>query len=228
MPSLKPKKPQPAVAEQPAPAIDQTKSTETPAAAVAEQPADFSQAHSAASAGNGTHPAETPGSESYSPEDELQLRENPKVEQDIREFKEAHPREVEYFKTLVYKHPERAINFHFYQKQKLHVADTKAAMRQMPQAQAIYDKMAPESRQRIDERVAQANKYNHTKRFVASVFGELNRQSMVNNRRMMTSPIHKADLGAARPDLGGPTPGAPSVAAPPPTPSAPSTRMSVA
>ena len=32
-------------------------------------------------------------------------------------------------------------------------ADTKAAMRQMPQAQAIYDKMSPESRQRVDERV---------------------------------------------------------------------------
>jgi hypothetical protein len=220
MPSLKPKKLQPAVAEQLAPAIDQPNPTET-SAAVAEQPADLSQAHSAASAGNGSHPAENPGSDSYSPDDELQLRENPKVEQDIREFKEAHPREVEYFKTLVYKHPERAINFHFYQKQKLHVADTKAAMRQMPQAQTIYDKMSPDSRQRVDERVAQANKYNHTKRFVTSVFGELNRQSMANNRRMMTAPITKADLAAAKPD-------APSVAAPPPAPSTPSSRMSVA
>jgi hypothetical protein len=228
MPGLKPKKPQPAVAEQPAPAIDQPKPTETPAAAVAEQPAEFSPAHSAASAGNGSHPAENPGSDSYSPEDELQLRENPRVEQDIREFKEAHPREVEYFKTLVYKHPERAINFHFHQKQKMHVADTRAAMRQMLQAHAIYDKMSPESRQRIDERMANVNRYSHTKRFVASVFSELNRQSMADNRRKMTAPITKADLGAARPDMGGPTPDAPSVAAPPPAPSAPSTRMSVA
>mgnify|MGYP001570871769 CR=1 FL=1 len=151
-------------------------------------------------------------------EEEMQLRTNPEVEKKIAEYKEANPRETEYFTKLVQQNPERAVNFHFLQKQRQHEADTKAAMRQMPQAQAIYDKMSPESQERVQERLENVNKYNHTKRFVTAVFGELNRQSMAQNRRMMTAPITKADL-AAKP--GATTPDAP-------TPSAPPVRQSVA
>lgn len=153
-------------------------------------------------------------------EEEFTLRTNPEVEKKIAEYKEAHPREVEYFTKLVQQHPERAVNFHFLQKQRQHEIDTKAAMRQMPQAQAIYDKMTPASQERVAERLASVNKYNHTKRFVAAVFGELNRKSMAENRRMMTAPITKADLAAGKTGAGAPEPGV----EPPP----PGAKMSVA
>ena len=150
-------------------------------------------------------------------EEEMQLRTNPEVEKKIAEYKEANPRETEYFTKLVQQNPERAVNFHFLQKQRQHEADTKAAMRQMPQAQAIYDKMSPDSQQRVQERLEHVNKYNHTKRFVTAVFSELNRQSMAQNRRMMSTPITKADLAAK--------PAGPAEA---PAPSAPAPRHSVA
>ena len=151
-------------------------------------------------------------------EEEMQLRTNPEVEKKIAEYKEANPRETEYFTKLVQQNPERAVNFHFLQKQRQHEADTKAAMRQMPQAQAIYDKMSPDSQERVQERLENVNKYNHTKRFVTAVFGELNRQSMAQNRRMMSTPITKADLAART--------GPPESEAP--GPSAPAPRHSVA
>ena len=151
-------------------------------------------------------------------EEEMQLRTNPEVEKKIAEYKEANPRETEYFTKLVQQNPERAVNFHFLQKQRQHEADTKAAMRQMPQAQAIYGKMSSQWQERVQERLENLNKYNHTKRFVTAVCGEINRPSMAQNRRMMTAPITKADL-AAKP--GATTPDAP-------TPSAPPVRQSVA
>lgn len=141
-------------------------------------------------------------------EEEMQFRSNPEVEKKIADYKAAHPREVEYFTKLVTQNPERAVNYHLLQKQRQHEIDTKAAMRQMPQAQAIFDKMTPESRERVTERLENVNKYNHTKRFVAAVFGELNRKSMAENRRMMTAPITKVDLAAAKAANGAAAPGA--------------------
>lgn len=193
MPSLKPKKPQPAAAEPPAPFEG----------GVEEQSMSVA--------------AETAGKHGVAPEtqveEEMQFRTNPEVEKKIADYKEAHSREAEYFTKLVNQHPERAVNYHLLQKQRQHEIDTKAAMRQMPQAQSIYDKMTPDSRERVKERLEDVNKYNHTKRFVAAVFGELNRKSMAENRRMMTAPITKADLAGAKPD-------APSPGGEPPTPAA--------
>ncbi len=199
MPSLKPRKPQPPAAEQPAPSEGR----------VEEQSMSIGQE---AAGKNGT----AAGAEAETHiEEEMQFRTNPEVEKKIADYKEAHPREVEYFTKLVSQHPERAVNYHLLQKQRQHEIDTKAAMRQMPHAQAIYDKMTPESRERVKERLENVNKYNHTKRFVAAVFGELNRKSMAENRRMMTAPITKVDLAGAKTGAGAPAPGAE-----PPAPSA--------
>jgi hypothetical protein len=206
MPSLKPRKPQPPAAEPSAPSEGR----------VEEQSMSAGQE----SAGqNGTAAGAEPETHV---EEEMQFRTNPEVEKKIADYKEAHPREVEYFTKLVNQHPERAVNYHLLQKQRQHEIDTKAAMRQMPQAQAIYDKMTPESRERVAERLAEVNKYNHTKRFVAAVFGELNRKSMAENRRMMTAPITKVDLAGAKAGAGAPAPGAE-----PPAPRAASSGMSV-
>lgn len=201
MPSLKPRKPQPPAAEPSAPSEGR----------VEEQSMSAGQNGTAAGAEPETHV-----------EEEMQFRTNPEVEKKIADYKEAHPREVEYFTKLVNQHPERAVNYHLLQKQRQHEIDTKAAMRQMPQAQAIYDKMTPESRERVTERLAEVNKYNHTKRFVAAVFGELNRKSMAENRRMMTAPITKVDLAGGKAGAGAPAQGAE-----PPAPRAASAGMSV-
>lgn len=206
MPSLKPKKPQPPAAEQSAPSEGRV---EEQSMSVGQQAAGQS--------------ATAPGAEPETHvEEEMQFRTNPEVEKKIADYKEAHPREVEYFTKLVNQHPDRAINYHLLQKQRQHEIDTKAAMRQMPQAQAIYEKMTPESRERVKERLEDVNKYNHTKRFVAAVFGELNRKSMAENRRMMTAPITKVDLAGAKSTNGAAAPGAE-----PPQPGAASARMSV-
>lgn len=195
MPGLKPKKLQPAEEAPPAePPAEGTSTVEEHAMSVAPE---------AGATGNAAG-AESPADE------ELQLRTNPEVEKKIADFKAAHPRDVEYFTKLVQQQPERAINYHFLQRQRQHENDTKAAMRQMPQAQAIYDKMSPDSQQRVQERLEHVNKYNHTKRFVAAVYGELNRSSAANNRRLLTTPITKAELAAGKVGAGAETPPAAS------------------
>ncbi|MDP3069630.1 MAG: hypothetical protein Q8N18_05045 [Opitutaceae bacterium] len=192
MPSLKPRKPQPSAAEQPAPSEGR----------VEEQSMSVGQETAGK---NGTAPGAEPETQV---EEEMQFRTNPEVEKKIADYKEAHPREAEYFTKLVQQHPERAVNFHLLQKQRQHEIDTKAAMRQLPQAETIYAKMTPDSQERVKTRLESVNPYNHTKRFVAAVFGELNRKSMAENRRMMTAPITKVDLAAAKVGSGALAPGA--------------------
>ncbi len=118
----------------------------------------------------------------------LQLKNNPDVERRLDEYKAAHPRDVEYFTRLVKEHPERAVNHHFLDKMQKHEMDTREAARQMPQAKSVYEKMAPASKQRVDEVLASVNPYNHTKRFVSAVKAEMDRVAFGENRRALRNP----------------------------------------
>lgn len=115
----------------------------------------------------------------------LELKSNPEVERRLAEYKAANPRDVDYFTRLVKEHPDRAVNFHFLDKLQKHEAETREAVRQFPQAKAIYEKMTEASRQRVDEVLASVNPYNHTKRFVAAVKAEMDRVAFGENRRAL-------------------------------------------
>lgn len=128
----------------------------------------------------------TPGAVADSP---MEFRSNPAIEKNIADYKKANPETVKYFTDLVAKHPERAVNYHFYREWQKHDRDTREAVKQMPQAKAIYDKMTPDSRQRVDAVLSEINPFNHTKRFVSAVFSEMNRQTMADNRRALRQPV---------------------------------------
>lgn len=181
MPSLKPKTPKPAESAAPAPEE-------------AHRAADTNPAQV-----NGEHPPEMDEDPDLAPAEEMELRVNPRIEKEIADYKAAYPRAVEYFTNLVKNHPDRAVNFHFREKQKQHAIDTKRAMRQMPQAQALYDKMSPESRARVDERLESASKYSHAKRFVWAVRREMNRTAASETNRMMNAPVTKIAPPAPEP-----------------------------
>lgn len=198
MPSLKPKNPKPAESAAPAP-----EEARHAAAATDTRPTQM----------NGEHPPEMDEDPDHSQEEEMELRVNPRIEKEIADYKAAYPRAVEYFTNLVKNHPERAVNFHFREKQKQHAIDTKRAMRQMPQAQALYEKMSPESRARVDERLESASKYSHAKRFVWAVRREMNRVAASETNRMMNAPVTKIAPPAPAPEPPRPenTPPAPRV-----------------
>lgn len=118
----------------------------------------------------------------------LELKTNPDVERRLNEYKSAHQRDVDYFSRLVKEHPDRAVSFHFLDKMQKHEAETREAARQLPQAKAIYDKMTPDSKQRIDDVLAKVNPYNQTKRFVAAVKTEMDRVAFGENRRALRGP----------------------------------------
>jgi hypothetical protein len=180
MPSLKPRHPKPAEPSAPKP------EEQKPARPAEHTAADTRPAHEPESLGQ--EPDDDPDT---SQDQEMEMRVNPRIEKEIADYKAAYPRAVEYFTKLVKEHPDRAVNFHFREKQKQHAIDTKRAMRQMPQAQALYEKMTPDSRARVDERLATANKYSHAKRFVWSVRRELNRASASETSRIMNMPVAK-------------------------------------
>lgn len=145
--------------------------------------------------GNGAQPPATAPQQAASPktvELPTEFRTNPAIEKNIADYKAANPQTVEYFKELVAKHPERAVNYHFYREWQKHDRDTREATKQMPQAKAIYDKMTPASKQRVDAVLADVNPYHHTKRFVSAVFGEMNRQTMADNRKALRTPAMAA------------------------------------
>jgi len=127
----------------------------------------------------------------------MEFRSNPVIERNIADYKKANPENVKYFTELVAKHPDRAVNFHFYREWQKHDRDTREAAKQLPQAKAIYEKMTPDSRQRVDAVLAEVNPYNQTKRFVGAVFSEMNRQTMADNRRTLRQPVP----GAAAPAM---------------------------
>ncbi len=188
MPELKRRQPKPAEHSAPKPEEKfpgpaQSAGEHTPAAAesVATRPVHEKE----------TSAPEVDDDPDLSHEQELELRVNPRIEKEIAEYKAAYPRSVEYFTRLVKEQPDRAVNFHFREKQKQHVADTRRAMRQMPRAQELYDQMTPESKARVDERLQTANKYSHTKRFVWSVRRELNRVAAAKNSQIMNTPVIK-------------------------------------
>lgn len=125
----------------------------------------------------------------------LELKSNPEVERRLTEYKAAFPRDVEYFTRLVKEHPDRAVNFHFLDRMQKHEAEMREATRQLPQAKAIYEKMAPASRQRVDEVLAKVNPYNHTKRFVAAVKSEMDRIAFGENRRALRGAVASPAAG---------------------------------
>ena len=67
-------------------------------------------------------------------------------------------------------------------------AGAREAMRQMPNAKSIYDKMTPASKERVDKVLADVDPYNHAKRFVAAVRKEMDRVSFGENRKALRSP----------------------------------------
>lgn len=125
----------------------------------------------------------------------LELKTNPDVERRLGEYKAAHPRDVEYFTRLVKEHPDRAVNHHFLDRMQRHEAETREATRQLPQAKSVYEKMAPASRQRVDEVLANVNPYNHTRRFVAAVKAEMDRIAFGENRRALRGPAPAMSAG---------------------------------
>lgn len=130
-----------------------------------------------------------PEDESGSPaEDTTEMRVNPHIEKEIAEYKAAYPRSVEYFTKLVKENPERAINFHFLEKQRQHAADTRRAMRQLPRVQELFKQMTPESQARVTERLQNATTYSYTKRFVWSVRRELNYLSAIKTTQLINAP----------------------------------------
>jgi hypothetical protein len=137
------------------------------------------------------NPDQAPGNGAQSPasdKEPLELKTNPEVERRLAEYKTANSRSVEYFTRLVREAPDRAVNFHFLDKMQQHEADTREAMRQMPNAKSIYHKMTPASKERVDKVLADVNPYNHAKRFVAAVRKEMNRVSFGENRKALRSP----------------------------------------
>ncbi|MFO1448244.1 MAG: hypothetical protein U1F61_08825 [Opitutaceae bacterium] len=141
--------------------------------------------------GNGAQPSATAPQQAAptrTMETPMEFRSNPVIEKNIADYKKANPETVKYFTDLVAKHPDRAVNYHFYREWQKHDRDTREAAKQLPQAKTIYDKMTPDSRQRVDAVLAEVNPYNHTKRFVGAVFGEMNRQNMADNRRALRTP----------------------------------------
>ncbi|MDP1581247.1 MAG: hypothetical protein Q8M02_13310 [Candidatus Didemnitutus sp.] len=126
----------------------------------------------------------------------LELKTNPEIEAKIAEYKAAHPKDVEYISRLVKEHPDRAVNHFFYKEWQRHDADTEAAKRQLPQAKAIYDKMTPESQQRVNDVLQKVNPYNQTKRFVAAVSREMDRVAIGQNRRALRSPANAPAMSA--------------------------------
>ncbi|MEN9402064.1 MAG: hypothetical protein RL091_767 [Verrucomicrobiota bacterium] len=150
---------------------------------------------------NGAQPPATAPQQAASPkpaaESPMEFRSNPLIEKNIADYKAANTETVKYFTELVTKHPDRAVNYHFYREWQKHDRDTREAAKQLPQAKSIYDKMTPDSRQRVDAVLSEVNPYNHTKRFVSAVFGEMNRQNMADNRRTLRQPVP----GAAAPAM---------------------------
>lgn len=143
--------------------------------------------------GNGAQPpAAAPAASTKMVELPMEFRTNPAIEKNIADYKAGNPETVKYFTELVAKHPDRAVNYHFYREWQKHDRDTREAAKQMPQAKAIYDKMTPASKQRVDSVLADVNPYHHTKRFVSAVFGEMNRQTMADNRRALRGPAMAA------------------------------------
>lgn len=214
MPGLKPRHPKPAEPSAPKPEEKPPGPSATQAAAPAHAPAESvatRPAHEPES-----HGPEVDDDSDTSHEEEMELRVNPRIEKEIADYKAAYPRSVEYFTRLVKENPDRAINFHFRDKQKQHKVDTQRAMRQMPQAQALYDQMSPDSKARVEQRLETANKYSHTKRFVWSVRREMNRAAAAKNSQMMNTPVIK--IAAESPAPGAPKP---EVAAAQPSPAAP-------
>ena len=145
---------------------------------------------------NGATPAAAAQPASTAANAPLEFRNDPRIDAGIAEYKKAHPRDTEYFTRLVKENPERAINFHFREKWERHVADTEAAAKQIPRAESIYNNMTPDSKARVDEALAKANPYNHTKGFVAAVNREMDRLAIGNNRRMMRTPVPGATAPA--------------------------------
>ncbi|MBL9219044.1 MAG: hypothetical protein JNG82_11185 [Opitutaceae bacterium] len=151
--------------------------------------------------GNGAQPPATVLQQAASPkpaaETPMEFRSNPVIEKNIADYKAANPETVKYFTDLVAKHPDRAVNYHFYREWQKHDRDTREAVKQLPQAKAIYEKMTPDSRHRVDAVLAEVNPFNHTKRFVGAVFSEMNRQGMADNRRALRAPGHAAPAMSA-------------------------------
>lgn len=203
MPSLKPRHPKPA-----------EPSALKPEEKVPGQPGERATADTQPAQEPESLGQETDDDPDPSQEQDMEMRVNPRIEKEIADYKAAYPRAVEYFTKLVKEHPDRAINFHFREKQKQHAIDTKRAMRQMPQAQALYDKMTPDSKARVDERLATANKYSHAKRFVWSVRRELNRASASETSRIMNMPVAKIAPAAPAPDAPRPETAQPPPSAP--------------
>jgi len=181
--------------------------TPAPNAELANQAA--SPAAPAAHHGTPAPETATPGG---SPNGEtVEFRNNAAIDKGINDYMAANPEDVKFFTDLVAKNPDRAVRFHFKEKWQRHERDTKEAARQMPQAQALYDRMTPDSKARVDERLEGVNSYSHTKEFVGAVFGEMNRSSMAANRRALRTPFApKASSPAA--ETAAPAPAAPKMA----------------
>jgi hypothetical protein len=172
-----------------------------------ENPAGAAQQAAAQSA-----PPELDEEHDQSQEEEMEMRVNPRIEKEIADYKAAYPKAVEYFTKLVKENPARAINFHFREKQKQHAMDTKRAMRQMPQAQALYERMSPASKELVDQRMENVPKYSEAKRFVWAVRREMNRTAASETSRLMNAPVTKIAPEAPAPEA--PKPDAPAPAAP--------------
>lgn len=185
-----------------------------PSAPAPDKKPEHAPAEHAASAAESPTP-EMDEEPDTSQDEEMEMRVNPRIEKEIADYKAAYPRAVEYFTKLVKEHPERAINFHFREKQKQHAIDTKRAMRQMPQVQALYDKMSPDSKARVDQRLENVGPYSEAKRFVWAVRREMNRAAASETNRLMNAPVAKIAPAAPKPSE------TPTQEAPPPAQTAP-------
>lgn len=119
----------------------------TPAAHVAEQPAEHS------------------------------FRTNPEIEKKIDIHIAANPSDFEFYSRLVKESPDRAVRTLIRKDQQKYEQDMKLVMKQLPGAREFYEKQSPEIRQRIDRNMTGVNPYFHDKAFVGEVLREMDRQN---------------------------------------------------
>ena len=121
-------------------------------------------------------------------------RTNPEIEKKIDAHIAANPNDHEHYQRLVQENPERAVRTLIHKDQQKFEQDMKLVVKQMPGAQAFYEKQSPEIKARIDSNLEGVNPYFHEKAFVGEVIREMNRQ----NRKSLTETLApKAGVGMA-------------------------------
>lgn len=122
------------------------------------------------------------------------FRSNPEIEKKIDAHIAANPSDFEHYSRLVQENPDRAVRTLVYKDQQKFEQDMKLVVKQLPGAQAFYEKQSPEIKARIDSNLQGVNPYFHEKAFVGEVIREMNRQ----NRKSLTEiPAPKAGAGMA-------------------------------